>query len=127
MRFLTIFAMITVTLLLLYSTTGLPILFDHESPASTHVSPRYIEKSYEETGSANFVTAVLADYRAYDTLGEAAVIFTAGIASALVLKSYSKKKSKRKDDDDDREDDDREDGDHDNGANEEPDKEVSGG
>ena len=91
-RILAVFSMVTVTLLLLYSTMGLPALFDPESPASTHVSPRYIEKSAEETGSINFVTAVLADYRAYDTLGEAAVIFTAGVAAALVLRPYSRKR-----------------------------------
>jgi multicomponent Na+:H+ antiporter subunit B len=50
-----------------------------------HVSPRYIERSHEETGAPNFVTAVLADYRGYDTLGETTVIFTAGVACLLIL------------------------------------------
>jgi multicomponent Na+:H+ antiporter subunit B len=31
------------------------------------------------------VTAVLADYRGYDTLGETIVIFTAGLACILIL------------------------------------------
>ena len=81
--------------MLFYSTGGLPALFDPQSPASTHVSPRYIEKSMEETGSPNFVTAILADYRGYDTLGEVVVVFTAGIASALILLSYSRKERKK--------------------------------
>lgn len=71
---------------------GLPQVGDPESPASTHVSPRYIEKSYEETGSENFVTAVLADYRGYDTLGETTVIFTAGAATTLILRLFQKQK-----------------------------------
>ena len=91
MRFLAIVALVLMTLLLIYSSTGLPALFDPDAPASANVSPRYIEMSSGETGSKNFVTAILADYRAYDTLGEAVVIFTAGIASALVLRSYGKK------------------------------------
>jgi len=96
-RVLAAFAMIAMCLMLIYSTTGLPALFDAESPASTHVSPRYIEKSSDETGLKNFVTAVLADYRAYDTLGEAAVIFTAGLAAALIVRPYGKNKKKRRD------------------------------
>lgn len=36
-------------------------------------------------GPPNFVTAVLADYRGYDTLGETTVIFTAGLACLLIL------------------------------------------
>jgi multicomponent Na+:H+ antiporter subunit B len=49
------------------------------------VSPRYIEYGHEETGAANFVTAVVVDYRSYDTLGETTVIFTAGLACLLIL------------------------------------------
>lgn len=74
------------------SISGLPQIGDVDSPAATHISPRYIEKSYGETGSKNLVTAVLADYRAYDTLGETVVIFTAGIATVLILKVSQKEK-----------------------------------
>jgi multicomponent Na+:H+ antiporter subunit B len=49
------------------------------------VSPRYIEKAFEETAVPNMVTAVLADYRGYDTLGETTVIFAAGICCLLIL------------------------------------------
>jgi len=90
------FAIIAMTIMLLYSTTGLPILLDAGSPASTHVSPRYIEKSYEEMGTRNYVTAILANYRAYDTLGEVVVIFTAGLAAVLVLKPFGSKAKQQK-------------------------------
>ena len=59
---------------------------DPYSPASLHVSPRYIEKSLQETAVPNIVTAVLADYRGYDTLGETAVIFTAAVACILLIR-----------------------------------------
>ena len=38
-----------------------------------------------QTRTPNIVTAVLADYRGYDTLGETAVILTAGLAVMLIL------------------------------------------
>ncbi len=64
---------------------GLPTYGDPHSPASTHVSPRYIEKGLEEGGAHNMVTNVIVDYRGYDTLGETVVIFTAGLACLLIL------------------------------------------
>lgn len=77
--------------MLFLSASGLPWIGDPNSPAATHVSPRYTEGAYKETGSPNIVTAVLADYRGYDTLGETVVIFTAGLATVLILRSESKK------------------------------------
>ena len=71
--------------ILFYAGSQLPRVGDPQSPASTHVSPHYIEHSHHETGAPNFVTAVLADYRSYDTLGETTVIFTAGLACLLIL------------------------------------------
>ena len=41
----------------------------------------------------NVVTAVLASYRGYDTLGEVTVIFTAGIG-VLALLGYRKRSGK---------------------------------
>jgi len=76
--------------LLIYGTVDFPDWGDPESPASRHVSPRYIEKTVEETATPNMVTSVLADYRGYDTLGETTVIFTAGIACILLIRRLSK-------------------------------------
>lgn len=90
-KILGILALVLVTSMLFVTTSGLPVLFDPHTPAALHVSPRYIEKSHEEAGSPNFVTAVLADYRGYDTLGETTVIFTAGIATTLLLRAVSRK------------------------------------
>jgi multicomponent Na+:H+ antiporter subunit B len=72
--------------ILLYSTSELPKWSDPGQPASTHVSPRYIEKTMEETGVPNAVTSVLADYRGYDTMFETSVIFTAGVAVMMLLR-----------------------------------------
>ena len=73
-------AAVATGLVLLYGTSDLPPLGDPDAPAHRHVAPRYIERSPEEVGVPNLVTAVLASYRGYDTLGEVTVIFTAGVA-----------------------------------------------
>lgn len=76
--------------LLLYAEGDLPNRADPEAPAHRHVAPYYIEKAEEETHTPNVVTAVLADYRGYDTLGETTVIFTAGLACYLILRRESR-------------------------------------
>jgi multicomponent Na+:H+ antiporter subunit B len=76
--------------LLIYGTADMPDWGDPRSPASLHVSPRYIEKTVEETAVPNMVTSVLADYRGYDTLGETTVILTAGIACLLLIRRFGK-------------------------------------
>ncbi|MBI4609166.1 MAG: DUF4040 domain-containing protein [Candidatus Rokubacteria bacterium] len=71
--------------LLVVAIHEFPAWGDPGSPASLHVSPRYLSEGYRETGAPNIVTAVLADYRGYDTLIETVVIFTAGLACWLLL------------------------------------------
>ncbi len=88
MRFLALVAVIVTGLLLIYGTMDMPDWGAADSPPNTHVSPRYIEKSVEETATPNVVTSLLADYRGYDTLGETTVIFTAGIVCILLLRRY---------------------------------------
>lgn len=87
MRTLNLFAVIITGIILIYGTQDMPDWADPRSPASTHVSPRYIEKTLEETATPNAVTSVLADYRGYDTLGETTVIFAAGISCILILRA----------------------------------------
>lgn len=71
---------------LVYGSLGLPAFSDPQAPFHTHVIPRYLEQGLKETGVANIVTAVLASYRGYDTLGEVVVIFTAGIGVIALLR-----------------------------------------
>lgn len=71
---------------LVYGTLGLPAFSDPGAPIHTHVVPRYLQESLRETGVPNVVTAVLASYRGYDTLGETAVVFTAGVGVIALLR-----------------------------------------
>jgi multicomponent Na+:H+ antiporter subunit B len=73
-------------LLLLYAANDLAAFGDPASPASTHLSPFYLENSFADTQTPNVVTAILMDYRALDTLMETVVIYTAGIACWLLLR-----------------------------------------
>lgn len=79
-------ALPVVALLLLYGASDLPAFGDPGSPASTHISPVYLENSVPQTATPNVVTSILMDYRSLDTLVETIVIFTAGIACALILR-----------------------------------------
>jgi multicomponent Na+:H+ antiporter subunit B len=74
--------------LLIYCSLDFPLWGDPHSPASSHVSPYYIEHTLEDTSVPNIVTSVLADYRGYDTMFETIVIFTAGIACIFLLRTF---------------------------------------
>ncbi len=71
---------------LVWGTLSLPPVGAPDTPIHTHTAPRYLSHSLKETHAPNVVTAVLADYRGYDTLGETTVIFTAGIGVMMLLK-----------------------------------------
>lgn len=81
--------------LLLFATQDFPPWGDPNSPASTHVSPRYIEKTLEETDVPNAVTSILADYRGYDTMFETTVIFAAGISCFVLLRIFRSEEEDR--------------------------------
>lgn len=71
--------------LLAYAALGLPEFGDPASPANAHVGRSYLVETPKEIGAPNVVTAVLASYRSFDTLGETVVILAAGIGVALML------------------------------------------
>lgn len=70
---------------LVWGTLDMPRFGDPNAPAMTHVAPYYLEASIEEIDVPNVVTSILASYRGFDTLGEVAVVFTAGVGVLLIL------------------------------------------
>jgi multicomponent Na+:H+ antiporter subunit B len=70
---------------LVYGTLDMPFHGDPDAPIHQHVAPAYLENTPVEIGMPNVVTSVLASYRGYDTLGEVAVIFTAGVGVLILL------------------------------------------
>jgi len=83
-------------LLLVYGSLGLPAFSDPFAPIHTHVVPRYLNEGPKETGVPNVVTAVLASYRGYDTLGETTVVFTAGAGVVALLRRRRSRKEQPK-------------------------------
>ncbi|MDA1118725.1 MAG: DUF4040 domain-containing protein, partial [Proteobacteria bacterium] len=77
---------LVIVAVLVYGTLGLPAFSDPLAPIHTHVVTRYLQQGPVETGVPNVVTAVLASYRGYDTLGETVVVFTAGIGVIALLR-----------------------------------------
>ncbi len=82
---------------LVYGTLDMPHYGDPNAPVHQHVARRYLEYSPAEVGVPNVVTAVLASYRGYDTLGEVAVIFTAGTALALLIGANRRRRAREAD------------------------------
>ena len=80
--------------LLVYGTLDMPNYGSNESPAQTHLSAKYLAQSPQEIGVPNVVTAILASYRGFDTLGETAVVFTAGVGVVLLLSGLRRRKRK---------------------------------
>ena len=51
---------------------------------------RYLSEGVKETGAVNLVASIILDYRAYDTLGEAIVIFVSVLGVATLLRKIGK-------------------------------------
>lgn len=81
---------VAVGAVLAYGSLGLPAFSDPLAPIHTHVAPRYLNEGPRETGVPNIVSAVLASYRGYDTLGETVVVFTAGAGVIALLRRRRK-------------------------------------
>jgi multicomponent Na+:H+ antiporter subunit B len=78
---------LSVAALLIYGGLGLPIFGDPQAPIHVNVVPRYMQN---EVDVPNVVTAVLASFRGYDTLGETTVVFTAGAGLIALLRRRKK-------------------------------------
>jgi multisubunit Na+/H+ antiporter MnhB subunit len=51
----------------------------------------FLASGLRDTGAGNIVTAVILDYRGYDTLGEATVLFTSVLGAMALLRRRPKK------------------------------------
>lgn len=59
-----------------------PFGFPGETPMDTY----FVEHAQKDRGANNVVTSIVFDYRGFDTLGEAAVLFTAVSSIALIFR-----------------------------------------
>jgi multicomponent Na+:H+ antiporter subunit B len=94
MRRIVLFVLLAFAGLLFYGMSYVPARGSDTAPPNTarssigsvNAATYYVEHAYEDADTPNMVTVTLADYRGYDTLGETTVIFTAGVACALILR-----------------------------------------
>ncbi len=61
------------------------------------VSQGYLQTGLQRTGAANIVMSIVLDFRGYDTLGEATVLFTSILGAFVVLRKRGRKKKEQKD------------------------------
>jgi multisubunit Na+/H+ antiporter MnhB subunit len=55
------------------------------------MSGSYVSGAVEKTGSINLVTGVIFDFRGYDTLGEAVILYAAALGALTLLRMKGKK------------------------------------
>jgi len=68
---------------------------DVNNPMLNDIFVEYIENGIQKTGATNFVTGMILDYRAFDTLGESFVLFTAVNIVLILLQGFKDKKEEK--------------------------------
>jgi len=92
---LALILVLLIGLLLAWATQDFPRWGDPHSPASSSsVSSHFIANTGVDTEVPNMVTAVLADYRGFDTMLETVVVFIAGLAVFSILKGGPKQRTR---------------------------------
>ncbi len=88
--FSTIFCIILISVLIA-TVAVLPGFADTDTPTVNDVSGHYVVNGRDETGAVNTVAGMILDYRAFDTLGESFVLFTATCAVLILMEDRKKK------------------------------------
>ena len=57
-----------------------------------NTSQHYLDSGLAETGASNIVTAVILDYRAYDTLGEVTVLFVSVLGATVIMRKIGRRR-----------------------------------
>lgn len=70
-----------------WGSLDLPLFGSIASASHQYLSPYYLLHGYHDSHTPNIVTAVVGDYRSFDTMIESAVIFSAGIACLLIMRA----------------------------------------
>ena len=68
------------------SLLSIPLSLSFGSPVMSDMDDYFIGFGQEQTAANNIVTAVVFDYRGFDTLGESVVLFTAVVGVGLLFR-----------------------------------------
>ncbi len=106
-NFLSLILVLALGVLIIVSLNNNPLFPDYgEAEVESSVSQSYIDRNVTEdndvveylessdleSGPANIVTAIIADYRSFDTLGEVTVLFISSLGVALLLGTSKSKR-----------------------------------
>ena len=69
-----------------WGSMDLPAFGNAQAAANAYLSPYYLINSIKDMHTPNAVTAIVVDYRGFDTLIETAVIFTAAVSCLVIMK-----------------------------------------
>ena len=84
-RFFSVVFCIIICAVLIGTVAFLPGFADENAPTVNEVYEHYVSMGRDQTGAVNTVAGMILDYRAFDTLGESFVLFTATCAVLLLL------------------------------------------
>lgn len=90
-QLINIITAVIIAVFLVYAFSESAKLLNGFGDNQTRMATYYTEHGAEKTGSANLVAGVLFDFRGYDTLGEATILFTAALGIVTILRANSKK------------------------------------
>ncbi|MCR3921796.1 MAG: hypothetical protein NUK65_04650 [Firmicutes bacterium] len=87
-KLLVVVFLAVILVILVVAVIEMPTIGDPANVTNNEVPQRYLEDSLHETGALNVVASIITDYRAFDTLGEATVLFVALAAAISNLKAH---------------------------------------
>ena len=87
-----LFVVVLTGALLIYGTLDMPGFGSPTSPVQNYVGPDYIARTPVDIDVPNLVTAVLASYRSYDTMGEVTVVFAAGLGVVMLISGLGRRR-----------------------------------
>lgn len=90
-RKLLILMLLVLFVVLTFAVLQMPTIGSVDHPAYNETALYYLENAVKDTGAVNVIAAIITDYRAFDTLGETTVLFTAIAAVGSVLMVAHKK------------------------------------
>ena len=82
MRYLALASLVILTAFLV---VGAAAIHEYGEPNCPLMDAYFIRFAQQDTGANNAVTSIVFDYRGYDTLGEATILFTAVTGVAMLF------------------------------------------
>ena len=86
----TAYALIFMSIIVIFMFYSVSSLRPMGVPTHSDMDDYFIKNAQIETGANNVVTSAVFDYRGFDTLGEATVLFTAVISIVALLRGAKK-------------------------------------